>query len=109
VGNKTYDGGVIQPWDLLPPGGSRLDGLTFVRCFFRGPAVMLLAGCALRDNRFMDTLSEIIWEIPRTREVVTGTIAFTNCTFERCTFEAIGLAAWEGSDTLKVLRSMDEV
>jgi hypothetical protein len=94
--DRHYENRVIRLVDLItqhePPV---LDRFTFVGCKINGPAVLLIQGddTVLAGNRFdAPNLNALFWEIPPARTLVIGAILASNCHFEDCQFQGVGLA-----------------
>jgi hypothetical protein len=70
-----------------------LDGITFIGCDIKGPAVLVLQACTLSNcNLGGPSPDAVLWEVPATRSVIVGAILAARCVFEKCTFMNIGIA-----------------
>jgi hypothetical protein len=78
-----------------PPPDAYIQGKTFDRCIFRGPAVLLPAGSG---NVFRGATNlyaggrDIFWEIPQGSMTKAGAIVVEDCIFNDCSFISVGLA-----------------
>jgi hypothetical protein len=74
-------------------GQSILDGKTFERCRFEGPAVLLALGGAIFDNCNMGESGGDVRNLllaPVGAEKVVGVIPMRNCVFRDCAFYMVG-------------------
>jgi hypothetical protein len=90
VDPKTHDGGVIRISELVGVDGV-LDGHTFIGCEINGPAILYLTNPTLANTTLGGpTIDAVLWEVAPHRQIVSGAIHASNCTFERCSFANIG-------------------
>ena len=75
-----------------PPqvGPDVLEGYIFNDCEIRGPAVLAIAGNTSFVECTFDT-TDVLIPLPEDRGY-HGLVEARNCTFERCTFQRIGIA-----------------
>jgi hypothetical protein len=87
---ETYEDQVVKITDLVGDDGI-LDGVSFLGCQIKGPAIVWPGSSALREcNLGGPGPDAVLWEAPRSGTVLVGVIIAKNCTFERCTFLNIG-------------------
>ena len=101
---KNFSGGRFALFDLYRAhvqagGGAIIDDRTFTDCVIDGPALMLvLDGVHFVGTNFGRTggnMRNMLFQ--PLGDVGIGAIPVRNCTFTRCTFEAIGIT---GNETL---------
>src|SRR5215210_4252011 len=92
--DKTYRRSVIDIVELVDVRGV-IEGVTFVDCTIRGPAVLLADRVEIVDTNLGADTDAVFWEIPRERKVVAGAISVKQCKFDRCLFVNIGIAGPE--------------
>lgn len=99
---KTFTGGRFALFDLYRAsvqagGGIMIDGRAFTDCVIEGPALMLvLEGVHFASTNFGRTggnMRNMLFQ--PMGDVGIGAIPVRNCTFTRCTFEAIGITGNE--------------
>jgi len=71
-----------------------LQGLSFINCEIRGPAVLSARETMITNPRWQGDPDSILWEVfyERAAKGVTGTILALRCSFEDCTFVKVGYA-----------------
>lgn len=89
--DRTYHDRVVRLSELAGDEGV-LDGFTFIGCHLKGPVVVVPRDCAFAHTTFQGHPDALLWEIPESRSSIIGALLVTGCTFERCTFEAVGFA-----------------
>jgi hypothetical protein len=90
--SKIYRKQIVDIADLLNGTYDVLDGLTFIDCDIKGPAVLLLQDVTINHGNFAEDMNAILWDISPSRPVVAGAVLVRNCTFERCLFVNVGFA-----------------
>lgn len=85
----------IRIADLFPPGEAVVEGKTFERCEFLGPAVVAFTGSCHLVSPVFDvsglTPDALLWELEADRWVLGG-VAFRDCTLRDCRFQSCGIA-----------------
>lgn len=104
----TLTGQDIRITALVPVGGELAD-TTFIRCAIHGPAI--LYGDRPEDVTFRGTYTfnarssaAVLWPIGIEREAICGVLHLTNCVFEDCTFQNIGMATRDVQKTNRMIR-----
>lgn len=70
-----------------------IEGVNFVDCHIIGPAVLLPLGeIGMNDCQFPADRDVIFWRVDPEHPDVMGAIGISNCSFERCRFDRIGMA-----------------
>jgi hypothetical protein len=85
-----------------PPPGFYIQGKTFDRCVFRGPAILLPRGGEFRYPTLDPGGRDLFWELPKDSMLKTGAIVVDDCVFIDCHFIGVGLAG-----TLDFIRKID--
>ena len=92
--DKTYVDRVIRIAELAAGEPNwTLHGFHWIRCAIQGPAVIVLSGGRFLRCRYDGPSADaLVWEIPESRTAVIGAVSVVDCTFEDCSFTAIGFA-----------------
>jgi hypothetical protein len=71
-----------------------IQGLSFVNCEIRGPAVLAARQTIITDPHWQGKPDSILWEVSPERSAsgVIGPILALRCSFEGCTFVKVGYA-----------------
>jgi len=87
----------IRLADMALPGHPLIEGRTFERCRFLGPAVVDFVDCTLRGGDWQTDRvggpDSMYIEVPEGK-ILVGTFRFQNCVFQDCHFQWI---AWIGT------------
>lgn len=88
-----YEDRVVKITELAGDNGV-IENQTFIGCHIKGPAVIIgLENSAITNSNLGGPdINALFWEIPPSRPTIVGAIACKNCTFEKCTFQAVGFA-----------------
>jgi hypothetical protein len=69
-----------------------LQGLGFINCEIRGPAVLVGHESIFDNNTWRGNPDAVLWEVPWERQNIIGAIQAVRCSFEECTFIGVGYA-----------------
>lgn len=102
--DKTYRDTVVRLCELAGDEGV-LQGLSFVNCEVRGPAVLGVRESIFRSNKWTGDPDSVLWEVPKSRPYIVGQLTVLGCTFEECTFVNVGYAG--RPEEVQAMREMD--